>query len=306
MSHAKAELAQNDSLLGPQGTLVGIQDVENAYRTADAAKVATTFRCADCRVSVLPVIPRRNVPNRLKSPSPHFRATSGHRTGCTRLPTVVQAVGPTANQMSGRPGRAVFPTNWRDALPSGPGPVVSTPGRGPLAAPSTSVRGARVSGPGNGTSRQSSTYVQAFAEAYIGMSAATRATAALKASWNPGGTYDTAFVGVGAKTVKGTQPPERIYFGEIATVYPGKSGYVLTLTHRHDDGKLLRIWLQKVIATKPAPGPQLWSDLTQGAIKPGMAVFALGEFLEQVSHGNQPNYCSMPITDAHRVWFTDM
>lgn len=128
----------------------------------------------------------------------------------------------------------------------------------------------------------------------------------LKASWNPGGTYDSAFVGVDTGTVTDARPPERIYFGEIESVFHGRTGYILTLSTRHADGKMLRIWLQNVIATSQAPGPQLWAQLTSGEIREGMAVFALGEFVEQAASGNQPNYYSMPVTDAHRVWIVDV
>lgn len=163
MSHDVAELATNGSKLGSAGKLVTIQDVEVAYGTADAAKMAVSFRCADCRISVVPVIPDVHKTARKRSPSPYFRATTKHRKGCTRLPVPAPVAGPTAREMAARPIRALYPTQWRDAPPAGPRPVVSTGGKTPGGPPTSAVPGARVTQPGTGTSQRSSVFIAMFA-----------------------------------------------------------------------------------------------------------------------------------------------
>lgn len=305
MSHDSAELAHADPQLGPAGKLVTIQQVQTTYGTAAAAKAAVHFRCADCKTEVFPVIPRRLVPNRLRSPSPHFKAVGSHRPGCTRLPVAVPSIGPTAKTMAARPQRARVPTEWRDAPPVGPRRMIGVAHPGSVAAaPSAVVRGARVSGPGTGMSIKSATDVRVFAEALISMGPGEASLTELTAYWNPGGTYETAFVGVGAGVVTEANPPERVYYGQIEEVHRGKSGYTLTLTHRHANGLRLRIWLQYALETASAPGPQLWADLVSGQVTKDMFVFALGEFRLQQSPGSSPNYYSMPVTDGHRVWIT--
>lgn len=306
MSHEIAELTKGGSKLGGIGILVNIRDVERTYGTADAAKADASFQCADCRIPVVPVIPAPHKAARKRSPSPYFRATTQHRAGCTRLPVLVPPAGPTAREMAARPARAPSPTDWRDAPPTGAGPVTSTPGKTAGGPPSDAGLGARVTQPGIGASQRSSVLVETFARAYVNMTPGIRTTAPLKAPWNPGGTYGSAFVGIDAGSVTSAQPPERIYFGEIESVFKGRTGFILTLSHRHADGKELRIWLQDVITTTPAPGPQLWARLTSGQIKKGMAIFALGAFKEQTPSGNQPNYYSLPVVDAHRVWITEI
>ena len=202
--------------------------------------------------------------------------------------------------MKGRPVKAAAPTVWVDT-PAGPGASVAGPAGTGTFPGGTTTKGAKVTGPGSGTSVASTSLVERIARAYLAMTGAQLIATPLRAQWNPGGTYASAFNVPGPGTLsQSPQTSELVYVGEISSVYKGKTGYLLTLTYRHADGNELRIWLQNAVAAHPA-GQALWKKLQNGQIAPGMLAFALGSFIRQTTSGAVIFY-SLPVVDARRVW----
>lgn len=243
-------------------------------------------------------------PGRLRSPSPYFSSSPHkHATGCTRRAGAGTASTPAAKTMAARSTRAVAPSEWRDAPPS-PGGAGSIVGGGKAVGGSgSSPQGARVTKPGAGTSVASTGRVEKVARAWLAMPQGNRPRAPFIASWNPGGTYASAFVLVGrTEVVASPQTPERIYVGEVASVARGASGYIVTLTETHRDGRAMKFWLQNSLQAAPAGGAQIWQKLDNKEIAPGMLAFALGEFALQAFGAG---FYSLPVTDARRIWFVD-
>lgn len=146
--------------------------------------------------------------------------------------------------------------------------------------------------------------MERIATAYVSMDGAELLATPLRASWNPGGTYQSAFEILTTGSLTGSpQTLEQVYLGEIQSIFKGVTGYVLTLTARHANGKDLRIWIQNVAATSFG-GAHLWRRLEQKKILPGQIVFALGKFSLQTTNSAAVFY-SMPIIDARRLWIVD-
>ena len=159
--------------------------------------------------------------------------------------------------------------------------------------------------PGVGYSVGSTSLLERIARPYLTMTGPQLRATSLKASWNPGGTYDTAFLVPGPGTVSmSPETEELVYVGDIAAIYKGKSGFLLTLSVKHADGNDLRIWIQNSLASVAPGGPQLWDRLANGSITNGMIIFALGKFARQTTSGTLVYY-SMPTVDPRRVWIVD-
>lgn len=305
MAHERAELTSFNLRLGRPNDVVTITDVESHYTTSVAANAGIGYRCADCKVKVHAVIPEPIKKGRLRSPSSYFSSSPRkHRQGCTRLPPSVPPGGVTTTTMKARPAKAKVPTAWNDLPPAGtPTWGGNEVGRG-AGASGTTTRGARVTASGGGTSKSDTGVVKRAAIAYLGMTTADLNATEFEATWNPGGTYATAFeVLVDGSITATPETEQRIYLGEVVSAFKGSSGYTVTLSPKHANGKELRLWLQNVIKTVPT-GSQLGAALDGELIKPGMLAFALGAFKRQIANGGRVYY-SMPLVDPRHMWFVE-
>lgn len=305
MAHEVARLTKADPNLGPAGQVVSITKVVARYGSSKAANASARFICADCGVPVTAVVPAAHKAERARSPSAHFRAKGSHKTGCTRLPRVLERIGQTTRQMAGRPDQAKAPSVWED--PPATSSVASAAGTAMLGSAllSPGAPGAKVSHHGTSASVGHSYLVQRFAEAYLRMTGPEAKSAALSASWNPGGTYASAFTVLSQKKPSVSPTPKQIYVGEIAKIHQGDSGFVLELVETHSDRTELRLWLKNELEHTAPAGPSLWSRLLGGQVTPKMIVFALGAFSQQTSSKRGP-YHSLPLIDARLTWIVDV
>lgn len=281
--HDEAKLVKGSGKLAPSGDVVPIKKVERFYSSSSLAIAAETSCCSNsnCGVQVIAVITDRTKKYRKNSPSSYFRASPvSHQAGCkpTSNTTKTATVLPPGKKPAS-PTKAAFPTQWDD--------VSATAPRAGANSGSASARGGAGFGRGHGTStvgsgasRSKSRRVERFASEWKVMTGSACAASELLASWNPGGTFASAFFDLASSSLAGTTPTQKLIFrGTVSKIHKGTTGYSLTLVEKHRDRNELVIWVQSLINTSGPSGTQLWDRLTSGVISVGAEVFALGEFV---------------------------
>ncbi|MCF5314757.1 hypothetical protein L6218_13315 [Pseudomonas syringae pv. syringae] len=191
--HEQALLTENHPGLGSVGALVGINQIEELYKTSASANNAVKVKCANpsCGVKVSIVIPDKEKAGRKISPSAHFRGH--HPEGCDRQPQPSSTTPTSASsQLNANPVKKDFPQVWID-----PSSTAANPSGSSLASANQDQRtGSGVGGrskAGLGASEGRSEMVKRFAKAWLDMTAQSRRMSSLRAPWNPEGTYDSAF-----------------------------------------------------------------------------------------------------------------
>ncbi|WP_147479182.1 hypothetical protein [Pseudomonas caricapapayae] len=192
--HEQALFTEDHPSLGNAGALVGIDQIEELYKTSVSANNAVKVKCANssCGVKVSIVIPDKEKAGRKTSPSAHFRGH--HPEGCDRKPQTSSTTTTSASsQLKANPVKKEFPQVWIDPLTA----AVNSSGRLLEPANNGELRsGSGVGGrsrEGFGTSEGHSGGVGKFARAWLKMTVQSRKSNPLKAPWNPEGTYDSAF-----------------------------------------------------------------------------------------------------------------
>jgi hypothetical protein len=172
-------------------------------------------------------------------------------------------------------------------------------GGGPSSGPGAGASGG-FSRMGSGSSVSTSKLVEMFARPWLNMTKTVRCANPLLAPWNTGGTYDSAFFDLHTHTFGETAiNTEYIFFGEVAKVHLGISGYTITLTQRHASGEELWLWIQNQTASSGASGASLWSQLVAGGLV-GRKIFAKGKFVPEVRPFK--TWYSLPIVAGEDVW----
>lgn len=299
--HDQAELVRGSGILGRPGDGVTIDEVEAAYASSSTANSAEEFRCSGCGVRVIAVITDPTRRGRKKSPSSYFRATPvSHKSSCRPQATLsTPTTAPTPPTKPANPNKATRPTAWDDAPDIGAG--ISTNGSTSSVWGTGPGAGTRTSTVGSGTSRSKSRRVERFAAEWKTMSSSARAVTELRASWNPGGTYGSAFLDLSTTSLADESPTRTaIYCGTIASIWKGKTGYILTLAERHMNGSELCVWVQNHVSASDPSGKRLWANLVAGTVQPGSLVFALGEFA--INHRPTTSWYSLPVASGNHIW----
>lgn len=301
MLHEQAVLVSAAPKLGASGSVVSISDVERHYKSSALANSSAQFKCADCGVPVHAVIPAHNRKGRKRSPSPYFSSSpKRHHGSCNRVPIQTASGGKTGSATPGRSVRGTPPSRWID-----PG-TRNTSGAG-TGATSVSLAGglnraASNTHPGTGVSIASSSRVQEFARAWRHMSSITRRATMLKADWNPGSNYESAFADIRTDGPSESPiTPARIYLATIASVRAIATGFSVTLNASHADGKVLLIWIQTPCKSKVG-GRELFSALAAGARLRDAEVFALGFFQFNRANRRGRDWYSLAIAEPNCIW----
>jgi hypothetical protein len=121
----------------------------------------------------------------------------------------------------------------------------------------------------------------------------------LRAPWNKGGTYDSAFFDLHQVTVQ-DNISTRIFVGEIAELIHGTSGYTLVLSQRQTDGRPLWIWLRNSVRGSGSSGAMLFHQLDRKEVPQGSRIFALGRF--ELHDREAHSWHSLPIAHGDNIW----
>lgn len=285
--HEEAILNSAHSVLGPLGKVITIGDVKAVFNSTTAANANESYRCADgkCGVALTAVIIVPKKIDRKTSPASHFRAPSGHKSGCVRVasPTSQTPVQPANGSLPASPASFGFPVVWVDSLAAsgnakthGANPALNTP-VGPGSPGSTRQRGTA----GTGTSKSRSKVLSMFAAAWKGMNAATQKNTLLQAPWNTGGTYYSAFNNLSYAKHDVLTLGTKIHVGTISSVTDTGTVYKILLAEKNGlngEALILEVMKADLIA---AAGAQLNTALALlSATPPATAMFAyvLGAF----------------------------
>lgn len=265
MRHDLAILTTGHPELGEAGEVISIDRVRDVLNAAPPGEIQVSFKCADCGVPVSPVLPLEFKRGRQRTPSPYFSATrTPHQEGCTREPVDR----PMEEQ---RPAGDV-PTAWDD-----PSPRVSA---GELAK-ANPLAGTRPEehAPGSATGQRRTRLVSDLAHAWLKLSEAERDHTDLKAHWNEGGTYQSAFFDLSsAKEIQAEAQGERVFVGHLKRVASGGRGPSIVLQEKEHSGEELRVWVLPAALQVGLKGAQLQRELDSLAKSPAARVFVLGKF----------------------------
>lgn len=299
MGHEKARLASS-SVLGSHGELVSIDAVEQMFDNSSEANSAALFECASCGVKVHAVITKNRKRGRKTSPSSYFSSSpKKHEESCNRHPELVAQSSGQANALRpAAPSKDDAPTLWRpasQATPDSRSGAAEPDSRGDLEAKSTKILST-----GNRASLRSSQYIEPFASAWHLMSKGERIRRPLRAPWNPGGTYETAFFDlVELPLVEDPESQIRIYSGTVEDLRKVPTGYVVALNEIHSGaGHPLWIWIREEVK-KSSGGEDLWLALGAG-LRPGTRVCALGSF--RFTTRNSGSWYALAVTGAESFY----
>lgn len=307
--HQQAILTTNHPTLGGVGTPVSIAALEQLFMDSVAANNGVGYKCADphCGVRVKAVITVLAKLTRKNSPASYFAAKgTSHVKGCTRMPkpSSVSTPLPTTGAGAANPNRSARPVIWIDprklATSTGGTPTVTSGGG---AGVSSGGRGKSHSG--GGTSRGRSQMVESYAIEWLTMTSYEKQSESFDASWNPGGTYFSAFHPIWFyKTTDVTTLGEKIFVGKFKSAMKVKTGYTITLAEKNSSGEELWIWVQSTAFTIGTAGQALEKLLIACVQTPsnyvGKQVFALERFTKQSSSSH--NWASLPVVHPHMMW----
>lgn len=288
--HEQAILVNANAKLGDAETPVAISDVEKHYPTTAVANAGITYRCANevCGVPVKAVIPLLSKPGRKTSPASYFRADKNnpHVTGCTRRPS--SSSSPTRDPGNGsipaNPNRSSAPAVWTDPMSDAMSKVGGGTGvvSGGPAAQTSGSRGRRGTR-GSGTSLSQSQMIGKFAKEWIDTNADEQRSMPLQASWNPAGTYHSAFNVLHYKrNADFSRSGQKIHVGMLRQVQQNESEYVIVLSETGPGGELVQVIVPLQMLSSVGAGAALQTTLRRlsaMAIIPLTQVFALGEFI---------------------------
>lgn len=304
--HQQAILVTGNANLGSVGTLVGIDKIEQHYATTIAANAGINYMCANpkCGVPVVAVITKLTKKTRKNSPSSYFRANKSkpHVNGCSRAPAPLVPTAPAQGGTVGpaSPNRTNAPAVWVDPLSHTGGLVSGGSGGNASGTPSSGLRGTRGTS-GSGTSQGQSQMVESFAKKWLAMNAQTQRSSPLAASWNPQGTYHTAFHPFGYTynaTIDASTSGQKIYVGVLKQVLNSASGYIITFLEKNSGGEALEVFVPPEVFLFGPPGSALNSKLGSlvGSTKPSQ-VFALGTFLR-----SRTGALSLSVAHPHYIY----
>ena len=289
-----------------KGDEVKIEELESHYKTSAAAKV-NKYKCANqnCGVFVTAVIPQKFKLDRQKSPSAYFTAKPvSHLPGCNRMPLAVKpgenGTGPLAPHSS----RGKVPTKWID-----PEQEDTTTGGGNSGGQNggSTPRGINPNGHTGGTGQNpsvsSSNRVERFASEWLNMGVRQRRATAFNAPWNPSGSYYSAFYPIKYFTKNDiTTINKKIVVARIGSIFKGRSGYTITLKEKESSNLELKIWVQNITFTKGIKGKQLEDLLENNMSSKNIDIYALGEFLKQISSAGNKEWLSLIVTHPSSIW----
>lgn len=269
MSHEQTELITAVAGLGAVGDFVSTEAVEGLFSSTASANAVAKFRYADakCRTAVRIIIPAKSKAGRKKSPSSYFSTSPAkHKVGCTRRAPMREgdsSAGATTRPAA--PHRSEMPAVW--VSNSGEENKASVSSSSDAA--STASWRSRVSTVGGGRSIGRVATVKKLAGHWETAPPSLRASAPLKAAWNPGGTYGSAFFELSASPPSDSpSTAEHVLVGTVDSIVSGKTGFTIVLHERHGDGLPLWVWLKDIVRANSV-GEALWSRLAGKAVSPG-------------------------------------
>lgn len=273
-----------------------ISDLTKAYPNHTSESINYRgFACKDCGAPCLAVIPAKHKPGRQRSQRAYFRAESKHLERCNTGKKKRAAVSTTATGSS-RSTVETCPTVWR-AAPATTSTSSIDAGGGKPAHGTTSSPINGGSGAGAGRSIRGSSLVEEFATHWLGMTSAERQTIALKAPWNAGGTYASAFHELAAGDDLATIGI-RIYVGTIASAKSVPSGWLL-IASVAGNALPVEFWV-KSAALVTQPGQKLAAKLAN--VSAGSSVFALGAFRRQ--NISKLHTFTLPVESHAEIWIS--
>ena len=282
--HEQARLTVSNQSLGSAGTVINISVVASHYSTSAQANSAATFKCIDqqCGVSVAAVITQKSKLGRKTSQRPYFRATPTHAANCARAAIAVQslAFAIPASARTAAPNRNDFPSVWDDPVsrPTKSANLNQThvPQSSQAAGISTKTKSTGAPGINAGHSK----LLESFVLAWIKMTATDSKNAALKAPWNTGGTYYSAFKELSHSNLPApVSCGTKIFVGTIAHIQRATTGWIFRLNEKFKSKLILEFFIpETVVGASPELLASLIGAEANMRLKKPVIVYALGFF----------------------------